>query len=822
MNDQGTNVEDVWAAIVASVVELETRNRAAKGSIVKSHAQVALGHKIVESDYGFNTFKELAQSGATHSLFRLSQNTDEADFTLTSTDKEFRMLAEVVQHLVARGSTPMAAIVKPFLREALGGQFEEGALGYKNFKEFAMAAAASGHVDVQVDTTGDFRLSPLLPNATKTTNTDVDEASRAQAYRELRLTVLDQVNRPVPGLALGHLLSKRLGRFTVSDFGFKALKQFVAAAERAGEVRIITDPDWSDFRVDAVPVPLDFDTPSLSLEQAFEALRQVVVERHRKDESPFASAVKDHLLRTIPEFSERQYKYQRFGEFLQDAESSGYVSLRGRTGHGKTIIDVYPPDVGGFTFADIRFGYVSAGAESVREPDLLLQGFYDFQGVVAKLLERSEYLVLGYKGSGKSAIGEHLAKRAEVDPELFVDFIDLKDFPYGTLASLAEDDSSQQLLRLSWRWLLLLRVFQSLLADSGADWEHDVEAKQLAHELQKQGMIPSRSFSDMSIRSVNLAAKGGLPKLFEGAISGEFVTRQAQLTDVVGRIEALTTKYRTASKHMHVIDGLDELLTPDARTYSSLSALLGEVESLNDAFFRATSASKIILLCRSDLFERLSSPNKNKLRQNFSINLRWSPDWNENNGTELGGLIRQRALLSGYSGDDPVRDFLPFKAQATDDNIWSYLVGHTRQTPRDLIALLTKIQGHATRAAITSTEIQRGLNEYSSEYFVPELKDELAGYIAPDQIDVVFGVLAALKKRTFAMTEFAKLADARGIGIGIIDALDILFECSALGLDRSREGRDHEFKYMNSNLAINPTSPLIVHRGAWWALSLRT
>ena len=75
----------------------------------------------------------------------------------------------------------------------------------------------------------------------------------------------------------------------------------------------------------------------------------------------------------------------------------------------------------------------------------------------------------------------------------------------------------------------------------------------------------------MSLNSVSIAVKGGLPQLFEGSISGELATRQVQLTDAVRKLEQVVSRFRTPNRHIHVIDGLDELITPDERQYAIVS-----------------------------------------------------------------------------------------------------------------------------------------------------------------------------------------------------------------------------------------------------------
>ena len=143
-----SNLETVWTSIATVIRRLEDQGRRPVGANVKSYAQVELGRKIVESDLGYRNFKELATAGAAAGYFRIVNAFRKTDFVLGSADNEFRVLADVVQHMNERGRTPVGATVKPLLREALGGSFDERKLGYFTFKDFASAAAQAGYVTI--------------------------------------------------------------------------------------------------------------------------------------------------------------------------------------------------------------------------------------------------------------------------------------------------------------------------------------------------------------------------------------------------------------------------------------------------------------------------------------------------------------------------------------------------------------------------------------------------------------------------------------------------------------------------------------------------
>jgi SpoVK/Ycf46/Vps4 family AAA+-type ATPase len=81
-------------------------------------------------------------------------------------------------------------------------------------------------------------------------------------------------------------------------------------------------------------------------------------------------------------------------------------------------------------FKSFRFGKTSAEKESVEWPDLLTRGYFDPHGLIEVARQRGPFLFLGYKGSGKSAIGEHLCLTAAEDPQSFVHYVSIGDFPY--------------------------------------------------------------------------------------------------------------------------------------------------------------------------------------------------------------------------------------------------------------------------------------------------------------------------------------------------------------------------------------------------------
>lgn len=84
-------------------------------------------------------------------------------------------------------------------------------------------------------------------------------------------------------------------------------------------------------------------------------------------------------------------------------------------------------------FRKIDFGNTDAQTESQNNPHLLIEGYYDLENRAERMLNTTAFLVLGYKGSGKTALAEHLYLKSKDDNSFVVEKISLKDLAYIVL-----------------------------------------------------------------------------------------------------------------------------------------------------------------------------------------------------------------------------------------------------------------------------------------------------------------------------------------------------------------------------------------------------
>lgn len=107
---------------------------------------------------------------------------------------------------------------------------------------------------------------------------------------------------------------------------------------------------------------------------------------------------------------------------------------------------------------------------------------------------------------------------------------------------------------------------------------------------------------------------------------------------------------------------------------------------------------------------------------------------------------------------------------------------------------------------------------------MPEIKDELVGFVPPPHVDQLLNCISMLRKRDFLLSELEEIA-ATSYGsdrLDVVSLASVLYECSALGnIDRRPSGRNFfSFKFRNRHSTLNPRQRVILHRGIWKAMNL--
>ena len=239
---------------------------------------------------------------------------------------------------------------------------------------------------------------------------------------------------------------------------------------------------------------------------------------------------------------------------------------------------------------------------------------------------------------------------------------------------------------------------------------------------------------------------------------------------------------------------------------------------MNNDLAKAGANVKVIVLCRTDLFDRLPGPNNNKIMQDYAFRLDWTAVHNPKDAA-LVQLINQRASVSLERTVDVFETFLPptLDPHETED-VRLQLLDHTRRTPRDLVMLFKNLQDFSGSDRMTANQAFDGLAAYSRDYFVREIKDEIDGPVDRGDIDRAFGLFTNVQKRTTNVRELdqaaKKLHYPSSFDLRLI--LRSLFECSAIGNARMSPGSPQpvRFRFKDRYAPFEPLQSAVIV-GSW-------
>lgn len=471
---------------------------------------------------------------------------------------------------------------------------------------------------------------------------------------------------------------------------------------------------------------------------------------------------------------------------------------------------------------DFDFGFASADKEAADKPELLLHGFLDHLQMVEEAKDGRKFLFLGYKGSGKSALGEKLVLLTESEPNLFVRMISIADLSFQSFSQILQTGIEPEARYPTvWSWLLLLQLMDSLTKDNGSNIAHDNDLWLATEALKEAGLLPNPKLSE-TVRTT-------LEKSFSLKIAGvlnigaKSATKQNNdLPFFVERLKLNIERFRSESRHLIIVDGFDDLLRRRNLQYDALGALVFEAHRLNNWFIQKRVPAKIVLLCRTDLFERLPGPNNNKIRQDSAVSLEWATERRTIRQSPLVDLINRRAGIRTNSRVDVFQSYLPPVVDRVD--IRQYLLDHTRQVPRDMVMIFKCLQEYSGAGRMSEGQVFDALASYSKTYFVQEMKDELDGQVEGEEIGRAFRLFSSLRRRVVRVKELearaAELKYPPTFDLRLI--LRLLFDCGAIGNAPTLKtcAKDYRFKFRNRFSEFNELEYITFHRALWKALDL--
>lgn len=440
---------------------------------------------------------------------------------------------------------------------------------------------------------------------------------------------------------------------------------------------------------------------------------------------------------------------------------------------------------------------LDAGDEaSVPESRTLLEGYYDHKALARRISAGSAWLVIGPKGSGKSASFEHLRLDWHSSPVHFFSLWQLGGWPVGDVTKIkmgvTEGDASAQ---GAWEFLLLLRLFDSLTSDQGA--VIPAQAVRLRKELEKQGLLGNH---DLRTRFVDWSATTVRFSVFGVGAEGSAKSTPVTLYHLTAHLREACGLVRTTSNHRLALDGLDQFFAESDADWRSLAGLVHAVQAVNVYFRSRRLNAGVVLAIRSEIFASLPSTDSAKLLDH-SVRLDWTDEGFDSRNL-LWDMVNRKVLASVRSADgsNPFKDLRAAYLQEPMQRgmyleMPQYLLSYTRLLPRDLVAMMRQLQEvHPGSGAVTSDQAVETVRRYSERYFVAEVFNNLHGALqdAVGHKTMAFKeALASVPSRYFTAETLARELDGVFQHEELRPALRRLYAIGAIGIRRGSRGSEH-------------------------------
>lgn len=465
------------------------------------------------------------------------------------------------------------------------------------------------------------------------------------------------------------------------------------------------------------------------------------------------------------------------------------------------------------------------------EDDVDLMNYFLNTPQIRELIETPKWMVLGRKGTGKTAIYKYFQSPEYLNNGKRITIgLNFKDYPWP-IHKLYKDTMEGEINAYfrSWTYLITIQSLTKLIAHfekNGIELQKDLlNAKK---QIEKIYGNPFPSVIEVIKGKLFRLNKLSLPSIEAGEIN---LSAGDIEFDEVSKNETLVSLLRTNAfalndyfqnilyKYINdyeiniVIDQLDEnWLEGEIYEYSKiLINLIMACKNINNESIENRRKMKCILFLRTDIFDTLRFNDKNKVYQSSAIIIRWDEESLNNMFFErIRKNLPQTTTINLESRSNSIFDITYVKHGATP---FKHILRMSFYRPRDIIVFFNKVrQVHvASKSGLyTSKNLYDAENDYSLSLY-QELIDEWANQ--KPEIVKYLNILQNIELQKFSYKEFS---DAYSVVYNNAQPADVenclyfLFQNSIIG---QKINANWEYVCTNPHMQINYNKDYYVNNG---------
>lgn len=457
--------------------------------------------------------------------------------------------------------------------------------------------------------------------------------------------------------------------------------------------------------------------------------------------------------------------------------------------------------------------------------------FYHYNEV-STILDNKKCFIIGRKGTGKTAICNHIVNIRSYD--CFSERLSFKNYPFYELYSLhnSKYTTPNQYITL-WKYLIYSSVCKLMSENENIDSE-------VRTELLK--IYPKNNIKQLARRvSEWTSAEFGLTVLGNGGnlkADRVLVDSQAELSwiDKVNILEDIIANYCDNSKYYIVFDELDEDYrevsdnVEDVKLYKSLlTSLFKAVQDVKATFSATKLRIMPIVFLRDDIYALLNDADKNKW-SDLKLELDWTED-------KIKKMIAYRISQDVSDGLEQLafdkawnkifnKETISYGTNKTKKtSSFNFIARSTHMRPRDFIKYIQTCCEYSVEREeeLISARTIKYADRAFSNYLKGEIRDEVFPLIP--EIESIFQIISNIRKQIFTGQEFSK-EYKKYVDLGTIQqrnstyVLDTLFNFSVIGNEEKFHKGRHFFKYLHTNMTYNIDENIVLHRGLLKSLQI--
>lgn len=474
------------------------------------------------------------------------------------------------------------------------------------------------------------------------------------------------------------------------------------------------------------------------------------------------------------------------------------------------------------------------------DTDFLLEQCFRDHEAYLNALSQKKFLIVGRKGSGKTAIFRKLLRLKE--PNVFSFGHTFRDYPWHHHDKQKKSGvPDEECFSHSWKYLILITTAKILL-NYDQSVPHD-EFSATAMSGIESFVIDTYGSRDPDITTVfqpamrlKLSASLGFSAL---GLEGKAAPSLVPITDLPAIAHEVNQNLQQKiigslnpeSKYYILFDELDIGFKKDALYAQRLIGLILAARSIN-LYARDTGRHlNVIVFLRDDIYEFLKFEDKNKITESGAVRIEWDTRRTARTLREI--MDKRFSELLGYpEGLAWDRVFNETKEMRGHQTKYDHIIDRTMLRPRDMIKFCNATLNEYKRdtqgsPSFENPHVNSARQEYS-QYFLSEIKDEIFQHI-PNHLEY-FEFLRELQAVQFELSEFQSICDARKSmlpdGVSAATILAELFEFSVIGYYQpggaGYGGAEFVFRYRSPEAMFNINSTKFqVHLGLQEVLALK-